>query len=144
MGDEIIIRPDAYTVLLRLSKYFELYLFTAAHKTYADPIIDAIDPHRILFKNRFYRESCVLINQHRIKDLRIFSDRELSQVIIVDNSVISFAFQINNGIPIQPYLGSKQDYQLLYLMQFLMSLRYVNDVRNIFKTTFSLQRIKPS
>ena len=35
-----------------------------------------------------------------IKDLRIFEDVSLSDMVIIDNSVLSFAFHLNNGIPI--------------------------------------------
>lgn len=35
-----------------------------------------------------------------IKDLDIFIDREKENMIIVDNSILSFGFDLDNGVPI--------------------------------------------
>lgn len=39
-----------------------------------------------------------------VKDLRIIRDRDIKNIIIVDNSIISFAYQMDNGIPIKAYM----------------------------------------
>ncbi len=38
-----------------------------------------------------------------IKDLRVIGNRNMRDLIIVDNAAYSFGFQIDNGIPILPY-----------------------------------------
>ena len=38
-----------------------------------------------------------------MKDLRIIANRSLKDMVIVDNAVYSFAFQLDNGIPIVPF-----------------------------------------
>lgn len=43
-------------------------------------------------------------NTIKIKDLRVVN-RDLSQVVLIDNHAYSYAFQIENGIPILDYLG---------------------------------------
>jgi len=40
-----------------------------------------------------------------VKDLRIIADREIKDMIIVDNSIISFAFNMENGVPIAAFTG---------------------------------------
>jgi TFIIF-interacting CTD phosphatase-like protein len=40
-----------------------------------------------------------------VKDLRIIADRDLKDIIIVDNSIISFAFNLSNGVPISAFTG---------------------------------------
>lgn len=50
---KVSIRPCMTEALERLSEYFELSVFTAAEQTYADQIIDRIDPDNRFFpKNR--------------------------------------------------------------------------------------------
>lgn len=42
-----------------------------------------------------------------IKDLRIIKNRNLKDVVIIDNAVYSFGFQLDNGIPILPFYDDK-------------------------------------
>ncbi len=44
-----------------------------------------------------------------IKDLRVIGNRNLSDVLLVDNAAYSYGFQIENGIPIIPYYDNKND-----------------------------------
>jgi len=44
-----------------------------------------------------------------VKDLRVI-DRDLSQILLVDNAAYSYSPQIDNGIPILPYYQGKKDY----------------------------------
>ena len=54
-----------------MSKLFEIVVFTASQKLYADKVLDLIDPkHRI--SHRLYREHCVVINKtYYLKNLKI-------------------------------------------------------------------------
>jgi CTD small phosphatase-like protein 2 len=64
-----------------------------------------------------------------VKDLRILNNRNLKDLVIVDNSVYSFAFQIDNGIPIIPFYEDKEDEEMLHLIYYLNCLVDVEDVR---------------
>jgi CTD small phosphatase-like protein 2 len=81
-------------------------IFTAAEQTYADLIVDRLDPDRKIFSHRLYRQHCFKIDDVYVKDLRIINDRALEDMLIVDNSIISFAFQLDNGIPICAFFAS--------------------------------------
>ncbi len=84
----INIRPYVEHCLQELSKQFELMVFTASHECYANVIIDYLDPKRQLIAYRFFRDSCVRISEgFYVKDLRII-DRDLSQVLLIDNVLI--------------------------------------------------------
>jgi len=48
------VRPHAKEIIKRMSKYFDVAVFTAGNQCYADPILDYIDPERCL-KFRLYR-----------------------------------------------------------------------------------------
>lgn len=58
----VTIRPYMYECLERLNEYYELAVFTAAEQTYADKILDHIDPDRKFFKHRLYRQHCVEVH----------------------------------------------------------------------------------
>lgn len=74
-----------------------------------------------------------------IKDLRIFGNRKLSDVVIVDNAAYSFAYQIDNGIPIISWHENRDDKELLNLMDYLQSLVDVEDIREVNYETFHLR-----
>ena len=75
-----------------MSKLFEIIIFTASKKIYADPILNYLDPNNEYISYRLYREQCITIKEKiLIKDLRIIN-RDLKNLAIVDNSISSFAF----------------------------------------------------
>ncbi|CAK89905.1 unnamed protein product (macronuclear) [Paramecium tetraurelia] len=126
----INIRPYAQQVLQTLHKHFEIIVFTASHSCYANVVIDYLDPHKNVIAHRFFRDSCMQTEEGAyIKDLRVIGNRSLSDMVLVDNAAYSFCLQQLNGIPIINYYDNKMDQELLYLQNYLMSLRTVRDVR---------------
>ena len=76
-----------------------------------------------------------------VKDLRVI-DRDLSQMVLVDNAAYSYIYQIDNGIPIIPYYHGDQDYELEALQKFLKGLLLVDDVRTVNRKTFKLHEYR--
>ena len=64
-----------------------------------------------------------------IKDLRIIKNRRMQDLVIVDNAVYSFGFQLDNGIPILPFYDDKQDEEMKHLVYYLKCLAQYEDVR---------------
>lgn len=81
-------------------------------------MLDILDPYNEIIDARLYRDSCVrLPDGIYIKDLRIFEKcRSLSDLVIVDNAVYSFGYQLENGIPIIPFYDDQNDEELLHLV----------------------------
>jgi len=116
-----------------------MIIFTAGMQDYADNILDYIDPNHKLFKRRLYRNDCIKLGEFFIKDLDIILDREREDMIIVDNSIISFAFDLDNGVPINSYMGTEEDdKELLFLYSFLEECASAADVRPKIKEAFKL------
>jgi CTD small phosphatase-like protein 2 len=134
----INIRPYVRELLSAISKDFEVVLFTASHKCYADKVIDYLDPDRQLIHHRLYRNNCIQIDGIFIKDLRIFVDRNLKDLVIVDNATYSFAFQLTNGIPIISWYNDMADRELFKLIEYLRMLARVDDLRIVNQLTFHL------
>jgi CTD small phosphatase-like protein 2 len=89
---------------------------------------------------RLFRQHCYQGPEGMyIKDLRILN-RSLSSIVLVDNASYSFCFQIDNGIPIIPYYSGNTDYELCTLERYIQSLATVNDVREVNRDTFRLDR----
>ena len=64
-----------------------------------------------------------------MKDLRVLGGRNLKDILIVDNSLQSFAFQLNNGVPIADFTIDKNDRELLTLARYIRRVAQYDDVR---------------
>ena len=74
-----------------------------------------------------------------MKDLRIIQDRQIQDIILVDNSIVSFAFNLENGVPISAFTRQIQDEELLYLVSYLEEVYSFPDVREHISKTFRLK-----
>jgi len=79
-----------------------------------------------------------------VKDLRIIANRALEDLVIVDNSVYSFAYQIDNGIPIIPFYHDPKDEEMLHLIFYLNCLATCEDVRVQNREAFELYKLADS
>ena len=76
-------RPYAHRFLASLSPYYELVVFTAGLKEYADYILDKFDTDRLITR-RFYRDSCTFKKGIYMKDITKVN-KNLEKVVIIDN-----------------------------------------------------------
>jgi len=135
---ELKIRPFADEFIKKMSKEFEIIVFSSADRRYVEAVVKVLDPKRQYISHVFHREHCIKTPQGVfVKDLRIFKGRELRDMIIVDNLVQSFCHQIENGIPILSWYGDRKDQELKYLMEYLKEARRSPDMR-----TFNRKRLQ--
>lgn len=138
-------RPYCDFFLREISKWFELQIFTASVKEYADPIIDWLEFDALssfmrkkepdsdkLFSRRFYRNNCTYRQGiGYIKDLSKFYPKEddLKNIVILDNSPTSYALHEDNAIRIEGWINDQTDRDLINLLPVLHSLSVCIDVR---------------
>ncbi|KAJ2145975.1 Nuclear envelope morphology protein 1 [Coemansia sp. RSA 678] len=124
-------RPHVDYFLRKVSEWYRVVVFTASLAEYADPVIDLLDVHGKIISARYFRESCVPHDSSYAKNLAAI-DHDLSQIVLVDNSPLSYFINPTNGIPIQPWINSDpKDEALLDLLPLLDALRFTDDVRSI-------------
>ena len=133
------IRPYVVQCLKEAKKHFQVGVFTASKQWYADAILNYLDPKNELIDFRLYRDSCFLThNDFLIKDLRIIQNADLKDIIIVDNAIHSFAFQLDNGVPIYDYIKDDSDLELYHLIPYLNLLLECDDIREMNKKVFKI------
>ena len=140
----LILRPKLFDFLNYVKEKYELIIFTASQKNYADKIIDYIEKDQKYFSLRLYREHCIFIKPGLyIKDLRIFKNRDLKNIILIDNSIFSFAHQLNNGILVTSFYNDEDDCFLINLKDYLIyCIENCDDVRIINQQQFKFEDYK--
>ncbi|CAG8123035.1 unnamed protein product [Penicillium olsonii] len=121
-------RPHCDEFLRKISKWYKLVIFTASVQEYADPVIDWLEQERKYFAGRLYRQHCTFRNGAYIKDLSSV-EPDLSKVMILDNSPMSYIFHEDNAIPIEGWINDPTDNGLIHLIPMFEALQYVTDVR---------------
>lgn len=125
---EILIRPYARSVLEELRCDFELGLFTSAAQSYAEQVLQQLDPLGELFSFKLFKDSCLDIGDNiSIKDLRVLKGRDPASVFLIDNNLYCYGLQLTQGIPITPFTGGMSDVELLKLRGYLKVLGQCKD-----------------
>jgi carboxy-terminal domain RNA polymerase II polypeptide A small phosphatase len=122
-------RPGVDEFLVEMAKHYEIVIYTASLNKYADPLLDLLDPHRVI-RTRLFRESCVYHEGNYVKDMSLI-DRDLSQAIIVDNSPSSYIFHPENAIDCSSFIDDPSDRELDEIAVFLKGIKDAKDVRNL-------------
>lgn len=63
-------------------------------------------------------------------------------MVIIDNAVYSFGFQIDNGVPILPFYNDKNDEEMIHLIYYLECLAKIDDVRVQNRKAFKLKQLE--
>lgn len=122
-------RPGVDEFMKWIADKFEVVIFTASLAKYADPLLDILDPDKIV-KKRLFREACVQHFGNYVKDLSLLG-RPLEDSIIVDNSPFSYMFQPSNAIAITSWFNDRSDNELQELYPKLLKLMECEDVTTI-------------
>ncbi|KAM4606591.1 CTD (carboxy-terminal domain, RNA polymerase II, polypeptide A) small phosphatase-like a isoform 1-T1 [Polymixia lowei] len=128
----VLKRPHVDEFLQKMGELFECVLFTASLAKYADPVADLLDQWGV-FRARLFRESCVFHRGNYVKDLSRLG-RELSRVIIVDNSPASYIFHPENAVPVQSWFDDMADTELLDLIPLFEGLSKEEDIYSVLQS----------
>jgi RNA polymerase II subunit A small phosphatase-like protein len=123
-------RPGVDEFLTELAKHYESVIYTASLNKYADPLLDLLDPNRVI-RARLFRESCVYYEGNYVKDVSLLDSRDLSQSIIIDNSPSSYMFHPENAIDCSSFIDDPRDRELDQMRAFLTGIKDIKDVRGV-------------
>eukprot|EP00611_Tribonema_gayanum_P012839 TRINITY_DN2352_c0_g1_i3.p1 TRINITY_DN2352_c0_g1~~TRINITY_DN2352_c0_g1_i3.p1 ORF type:complete len:364 (-),score=136.55 TRINITY_DN2352_c0_g1_i3:102-1193(-) len=137
------VRPGATELLRRLGQVYEIVVYTASLRSYAEIMVRHLDQDGVV-RHVLSRDACFAPRARAspfapllgsssgggggvLKDVALLR-RALSNVVLVDNSPASAAPQPLNAVIVASYLGRADD-ELLRLVPFLESLSAAPDVR---------------
>lgn len=133
-GSTFFLRPCALEFLNELKNLYDIVIFTAAGKGYADNILNIIDKDNTIFKKRYYKEHIKEEDKKKLKDLSLLK-KDLSKTIFIDNIKESFILQPDNGLLIKTWISDINDIELMSLLKVLKDIydKQYDDVRPIVK-----------
>ena len=76
--------------------------------------------------------------------MRIIKNRELKNMVIIDNNSQAFALNLDNGIPILEWNDDENDKELKYILQYLLELAGSDDVRTFNRKVLKLEEFSNS
>lgn len=125
-------RPGLQEFLERAKKNYDILIYTASLKEYANSLLDLLD-YKQLIDGRYFREDCLVVDGVYIKDLDRLG-RELSTMVIVDvsatqNSPSAYQNHKANAVPISSFINDRSDLELYKLADLLEEIAEMEDVR---------------
>ncbi|KRX01969.1 HAD-like domain [Pseudocohnilembus persalinus] len=134
----IKVRPYVDEFLEQMSNFYEIMIFTASLKEYADEVLKLFfNQDKISY--RLYRQHCKFNGKNYVKDISRVP-RNLKDLIIVDNQLNCFAMHPQNGFLIKNFYDDQEDRELIKLIPFLKFLSDVNDIRDIRQWHFQFRQ----
>ena len=127
----VLKRPYVDEFLTTMAKYYNIIIFTASIKEYANPLLDKLDKSKCI-QQRLFRGDCKEKEGLFVKDLSVVR-QHLKDLIIVDNNPVSYSVNVDNGIPIKTWHYDKRDCELEKLVPLLKYLVNVDDVRSVIR-----------
>jgi Dullard-like phosphatase family protein len=136
-GDEtvhVLKRNGLKHFLEQVSLHFEPILFTAALPVYASPVLDQIDPERLL-RHRLYRDATVSYRgENFVKDVGRLG-RPMNRIVIVDNNPHAMLPHPDNALPVVSFYD-QEDNELEKVLDTLMEMKKFQDIRPFMKQRF--------
>jgi len=122
------VRPHAEHFLNAVAAKFEVIVFTASERPYAESVLRKLDPTGCLVDHVLCREDCTFIEGEFVKDLGALK-RDLKRVALVDNRPEMYCYHPDNGVPISSWFEDRRDCELLRLLPSLNRIAVAHDVR---------------
>jgi len=72
--------------LSSVSQLFEVTVFTASQRVYAERLLDILDPNQQFIKHRLYRESCLVVAGNLLKLVFIFQRQHVNKTLKETNT----------------------------------------------------------
>jgi len=136
------IRPYALEFLKNMAQLYDIVVFEASSYRFTEAIVSQLDPGNQWISYVLDKTYCFQTSRgYYIKDLRIFQNRDLKDIVIVDDLVYSFGLQLDNGVPIVEWKGDENDRELMYLEKYLRELYECDDVRRLNRERLRLQEL---
>lgn len=139
-------RPHLDKFLEDISKHYTIGIWSSANDIYVAEIISKLNYKELDFAFIWGRSRCTLKRDY-VLDNYFFEKRlaklkkkgfKLEQILIVDDTPEKSSANYGNAIYIKEFIGNKSDCELIYLYDYLLTLKLVENVRKIEKRNWRI------
>ena len=113
-GNYFLLRPGVIHLIKKLYHFYEIDIFTAAIKRYADNIVNKLDPNNIYVNYRFYRDHCIYEGTKSVKKL-VRIGRDIEKIVFVDNIKYNAKYNMENLYHVSSWKDDVHDEEILKL-----------------------------
>jgi len=120
-GNYFLVRPGVIDLLKELYIYYEIDIFTAALKHYADNILNKLDRDNCYISYRLYRCHCTYENGKSVKKLDLIG-RDLNKIVFVDDLKRNAKYNMKNLALVSKWIDDLYDNEIINLKN---KLKYI-------------------
>jgi hypothetical protein len=113
-GNYFLVRPGVIDLLKELYYYYEIDIFTAALKHYADNILNKLDKDNIYISYRLYRCHCTYEDGKSVKKLSLIG-RDLNKIVFVDDLKRNAKYNMKNLALVSKWIDDVYDNEIINL-----------------------------
>ena len=113
-GNYFLVRPGVMDLLKELYSYYEIDIFTAALKHYADNILNKLDKDNIYISYRLYRCHCTYEDGKSVKKLSLIG-RDLNKIVFVDDLKRNAKYNMKNLALVSKWIDNLYDNEIITL-----------------------------
>ncbi len=130
-GNYFLVRPGVMDLLKELNTYYEIDIFTAALKHYADNIVNKLDKDNKYISYRLYRCHCSYEDGKSVKKLSLIG-RDLNKIVFVDDLERNAKYNPQNLALVSKWIDDVYDNEIINLKDKLkliaLSGKYDEDI----------------
>ena len=113
-GNYFLVRPGVIDLLKELYSYYEIDIFTAALKHYADNILNKLDRDNMYISYRLYRCHCTYEDGKSVKKLSLIG-RDLNKIVFVDDLKRNAKYNMKNLALVSKWIDNVYDNEIINL-----------------------------
>ena len=137
----VYFRPGVSDFLEKMSLIFDLAVWSSGEDKYVEDLVDAINPKNIHFEFIWGRSRCTKVRDYELE--KFFYEKRLKKlknkgfsiekILIVDDSPEKSRDNYGNAIYIKPFEGDPEDKELIFLAQYLETVKDKENIRKLEK-----------
>eukprot|EP00331_Platyophrya_macrostoma_P020372 CAMPEP_0176471314 /NCGR_PEP_ID=MMETSP0127-20121128/41062_1 /TAXON_ID=938130 /ORGANISM="Platyophrya macrostoma, Strain WH" /LENGTH=250 /DNA_ID=CAMNT_0017865945 /DNA_START=172 /DNA_END=924 /DNA_ORIENTATION=- len=132
-------RPGLKAFLKKMSKYYQLALYTSSIREYAYAVLNSLRIRKF-FAAVLHREHCERVDGGKLEKRLSIIKKAPADIILVDDSVFHRNNQPDNIFNIKEFRGDMDDNELSNVTNFLKAMSKVPDVRSVEKKFEEFQK----